>query len=97
MLEVADNLESAQNAIPRDVLQQGAEVPAEKALGYLRSLLEGVQATERVLHKVGVWFCITAVTAAELLHAAAEHGVCKHRLKPKLSHQFRTLDTPMLL
>jgi molecular chaperone GrpE len=52
LLEVADNLESAQKAIPTDVLQQGADVPAEKALGYLKSLLEGVQATERVLHKL---------------------------------------------
>ena len=52
LLEVADNLESAQKAIPNNVLEQGAEVPAEKALGYLKSLLEGVQATERVLHKV---------------------------------------------
>lgn len=52
LLEVADNLESAQKAIPADILQPGADVPADKALGYLKSLLEGVQATEKVLHKV---------------------------------------------
>jgi hypothetical protein len=35
------------------VLQEGADVPADTALKYLRALLEGVQATERVLLKVG--------------------------------------------
>lgn len=52
LLEVADNLESAARAVPQAVLQEGAEVPPEMALKYLRSLLEGVQATERVLLKV---------------------------------------------
>jgi hypothetical protein len=52
LLEVADNLESAQRAVPAAVLQPGAEVSTEKALGYLKALLEGVQATERVLLKV---------------------------------------------
>jgi hypothetical protein len=52
LLEVADNLESAQRAVPAAVLQPGAEVSAEKALGFLKALLEGVQATERVLLKV---------------------------------------------
>eukprot|EP00879_Flechtneria_rotunda_P021063 GHRR01022189.1.p1 GENE.GHRR01022189.1~~GHRR01022189.1.p1 ORF type:complete len:235 (+),score=106.21 GHRR01022189.1:318-1022(+) len=51
LLEVADNLESAVKAAPKDVLQAGADVSVEKALGYLKSLLEGVQATERVLLK----------------------------------------------
>lgn len=53
LLEVADNLESAARAVPPQVLQEGAQVPAETALKYLRALLEGVQATERVLLKVG--------------------------------------------
>jgi hypothetical protein len=53
LLEVADNLESAAKAVPREVLQEGADVPADTALKYLRALLEGVQATERVLLKVG--------------------------------------------
>jgi hypothetical protein len=53
LLEVADNLESAAKAVPSSIVQQGADVPAETALKYLRSLLEGVQATERVLLKVG--------------------------------------------
>lgn len=52
LLEVADNLESAAKAVPSNIVQQGADVPAETALKYLRSLLEGVQATERVLLKV---------------------------------------------
>lgn len=52
LLEVADNLESAQRAVPAAVLQPGAEISTEKALGYLKALLEGVQATERVLLKV---------------------------------------------
>ncbi|KAF6262565.1 GrpE nucleotide exchange factor [Scenedesmus sp. NREL 46B-D3] len=51
LLEVADNLESAQRAVPAAVLQPGAEISTEKALGYLKALLEGVQATERVLLK----------------------------------------------
>ncbi|KAF8073023.1 mge1 [Scenedesmus sp. PABB004] len=51
LLEVADNLESAAKAVPPEVLQPGAELSAEKALAYLRALLEGVQATERVLLK----------------------------------------------
>lgn len=58
LLEVADNLESAARAVPQGVLQEGADVPAETSLKYLKSLLEGVQATERVLLKVGqpgVW------------------------------------------
>lgn len=53
LLEVADNLESAAKAVPSSIVQQGADVPAETALKYLKSLLEGVQATERVLLKVG--------------------------------------------
>lgn len=53
LLEVADNLESAARAVPSGVLQEGAEVPAQTALKYLKALLEGVQATERVLLKVG--------------------------------------------
>lgn len=52
-------MESAQKAIPSNVLEQGADVSAEKPLGYLRSLLEGVQATERVLHKVSIAGCAT--------------------------------------
>jgi hypothetical protein len=52
LLEVADNLESAQRAVPATVLQPGAEISTETALGYLKALLEGVQATERVLLKV---------------------------------------------
>lgn len=52
LLEVADNLESAAKAVPGDVLAPGADVPADKALGLLRALLEGVNATERVLLKV---------------------------------------------
>lgn len=51
LLEVADNLESAARAVPQGVLQEGAAVQADTALKYLRSLLEGVQATERVLLK----------------------------------------------
>lgn len=51
-MEVADNLESAARAVPQGVLQEGAAVQADTALKYLRSLLEGVQATERVLLKV---------------------------------------------
>lgn len=53
LLEVADNLESAARAVPQDVLREGAEVPADTSLKYLKALLEGVQATERVLLKVG--------------------------------------------
>lgn len=52
LLSVADNLESAARAVPQEVLQPGAEIAADKALGYLKSLLEGVQATEKVLLKV---------------------------------------------
>jgi hypothetical protein len=52
LLEVADNLESAQRAVPAAVLQPGTEISTEKALGYLKALLGGVQATERVLLKV---------------------------------------------
>jgi hypothetical protein len=52
LLEVADNLESAARAVPPAVVQQGAAVAPETALKYLRALLEGVQATERVLLKV---------------------------------------------
>lgn len=53
LLEVADNLESAARAVPRELLaeQQAAAVAPEAALKYLRALLEGVQATERVLLK----------------------------------------------
>lgn len=51
LLEVADNLESAARAVPQDVLREGAQVPADTSLKYLRALLEGVQATERVLLK----------------------------------------------
>eukprot|EP00878_Enallax_costatus_P003368 GHUV01003577.1.p1 GENE.GHUV01003577.1~~GHUV01003577.1.p1 ORF type:complete len:323 (+),score=73.35 GHUV01003577.1:126-971(+) len=65
LLEVADNLESAQKAIPSNVLEQGAEVPAEKALGYLKSLLEGVQATERVLHKLMASKGVERIATAE--------------------------------
>jgi molecular chaperone GrpE (heat shock protein) len=53
LLEVADNLESAARAVPQDVLREGAQVPADTSLKYLKALLEGVQATERVLLKVG--------------------------------------------
>jgi molecular chaperone GrpE (heat shock protein) len=63
LLEVADNLESAAKAVPSNIVQQGADVPAETALKYLRSLLEGVQATERVLLKVRHCSSIFAVQA----------------------------------
>lgn len=52
LLEVADNLESAARAVPLAVLQEGAQVSSDKAMAYLRSLLEGVLATEKVLLKV---------------------------------------------
>lgn len=65
LLEVADNLESAQKAIPANVFQPGADVPADKALGYLKSLLEGVQATERVLHKLMAGKGIQRIETAE--------------------------------
>lgn len=66
LLEVADNLESAARAVPGGVLQEGAEVPAQTALKYLKALLEGVQATERVLLKVGTVhiMCSSAVCFA---------------------------------
>lgn len=69
LLEVADNLESAAKAVPSNIVQQGADVPAETALKYLRSLLEGVQATERVLLKVGP-------AAAQAVREAAGRSIC---------------------
>mmetsp|Transcript_17041 Transcript_17041/g.44225 ORF Transcript_17041/g.44225 Transcript_17041/m.44225 type:complete len:290 (-) Transcript_17041:154-1023(-) len=53
ILEVADNLERASNAVDTELLAEGAEqLDAATATKMLRSMLEGVQMTEKVLLQV---------------------------------------------
>ena len=54
LLDVADNLQRAADAVPGNVLDGSEEVEAERALKLLKSLLEGMQMTEAVLMKVCV-------------------------------------------
>lgn len=94
LLDVADNLESAARAVPQNVLQEGADVPADTALKYLRSLLEGVQATERTLLKVNGALSMTVGCAGlgacrslcwENWHSLAFPGILWHSLTAVLT------------
>jgi len=53
LLDVADNLQRAAEAVPSGVLDGSEQLEAERAQRLLKSLLEGVQMTEGVLMKVG--------------------------------------------
>ncbi|KAI8477514.1 MAG: mitochondrial grpE-type co-chaperone of the HSP70 system [Monoraphidium minutum] len=52
LLDVADNLQRAAEAVPPSVLDGSAELEADKAQRLLKSLLQGVRMTEGVLIKV---------------------------------------------
>lgn len=52
LLDVADNLQRAGDAVPGGVLDGSEQLDAEKAQRLLKSLLEGVKMTEGVLMKV---------------------------------------------
>ncbi|GBF88541.1 grpE mitochondrial-like [Raphidocelis subcapitata] len=52
LLDVADNLQRAADAVPGSVLDGSEEIDPERTLKLLRSLLEGVRMTEGVLIKV---------------------------------------------
>jgi len=54
MLDVADNLERALTTVPAEVLQQAPAGDEDKITSMLRSLLTGVEMTNRVLLQVGL-------------------------------------------
>eukprot|EP00877_Chromochloris_zofingiensis_P001167 jgi/Chrzof1/11050/Cz05g21220.t1 len=58
LLDVADDLQRAAESVPPEVLKDGSKVQLEKALGLLKSLLQGVNITERnflrLLEKNGI-------------------------------------------
>ena len=78
LLEVADNLESAARAVPRDVLQPGAQVSTDVVTGYLRALLEGVTATERVLLKAR--HCLGAAMSVCVATVSGQRKRLMHRV-----------------
>lgn len=52
MLDVADNLQRAADAVPASALDGSEELDAERVQKLLRSLVEGVNMTDRVLMQV---------------------------------------------
>ncbi|GIL90607.1 hypothetical protein Vretifemale_18393 [Volvox reticuliferus] len=52
LLDVPDNLERAASVVPAEALKEESGVPTEKLRTLLSGLLEGVRATESILHKV---------------------------------------------
>jgi molecular chaperone GrpE (heat shock protein) len=52
LLDVADNLERAAGAVPTEALQQDSKLPAPEIAKHLRTLLQGVQMTDKQLTAV---------------------------------------------
>lgn len=57
LLDVADDLQRAAESVPPEVLKDGSKVQLEKALGLLKSLLQGVNITERNFLRVCYALC----------------------------------------
>ena len=61
LLDVADNLGRAAEAVPQNFRQPGGEVDLKKAAQLLISLLQGVEMTERQLQQVQINYLLNTL------------------------------------